>query len=133
MFGGAALAVIALVVGLNVMDSENYTEPAGGISSPQKPKAKSQDQDSPRPYYEENIPSDNEQSNKRNNPIVQRIENNSPRNLEEHADLPMPGGALGENLKERSFKSRLDTICQVFILKVFWVMMRLSYLRWQTN
>ncbi len=45
----------------------------------------------------------------------QRIENNSPRNLEEHADLPMPGGALGENLKERSFKSRLDT--KEFFLK----------------
>ena len=39
----------------------------------------------------------------------QRIENNSSRNLEEHADLPMPGGALDENLKERSFKSILDT------------------------
>ncbi len=39
----------------------------------------------------------------------QRIENNSSRNLEEHADLPMPGGALNENLKERSFKSRLET------------------------
>merc|ERR1712167_316237 len=39
----------------------------------------------------------------------QQIENNSPRNFEEQADLPMPGGALDENLKERSFKSRLDT------------------------
>ena len=39
----------------------------------------------------------------------QRIENNSSRNFEEHADLPMPGGALDENLKERSFKSILDT------------------------
>ena len=39
----------------------------------------------------------------------QRIENNSSRNFEEHADLPMPGGVLDENLKERSFKSRLDT------------------------
>ena len=75
MFGGAALAVIALVVGLNVMDSENYTEPAGGISSPQKPKAESQDQYSPGPYYEEN-PSDNPQSKKPDNPIVKQIENN---------------------------------------------------------
>ncbi len=39
----------------------------------------------------------------------QQIENNPSRNLEEQADLPMPGGALDENLKERSFKSRLDT------------------------
>ena len=39
----------------------------------------------------------------------QRIENNSSRNFEEHADLPMPGGALDENIKERSFKSILDT------------------------
>ena len=39
----------------------------------------------------------------------QRIENNSSRNFEEHADLPMPGGALDENLKESSFKSILDT------------------------
>ncbi len=39
----------------------------------------------------------------------QQIEDNLSRNLEEQADLPMPGGALDENLKESSFKSRLDT------------------------
>ena len=39
----------------------------------------------------------------------QQIENNSSRNLEEKADLPMPGGALDEKLNERSFKSRLET------------------------
>ncbi len=39
----------------------------------------------------------------------QQIENNSSRNFEEQADLPMPGGALDENLKERSFESLLET------------------------
>lgn len=76
MFGGAALAVIALVVGLNVMDSENYSTERTSSSGPQKSKPESQDQASQRPDYEENIPSDNEQSNKRNNPIVKQIENN---------------------------------------------------------
>ncbi len=45
----------------------------------------------------------------------QQIENNSSRNLEEQADLPMPGGAIDDNLKERSFKSKLDT--QEFFLR----------------
>jgi len=44
----------------------------------------------------------------------QQIENNSSRNLEEKADLPMPGGALGENFNESSFKSRLD-IKEIFL------------------
>ena len=44
----------------------------------------------------------------------QQIENNSSRNLEEKADLPMPGGALGEDLDESSFKSRLD-IKEIFL------------------
>ncbi len=37
----------------------------------------------------------------------QQLENNSSKNLGEKADLPMPGGALDEILKEKSFKSRL--------------------------
>ena len=44
----------------------------------------------------------------------QQIENNSSRNLEEKADLPMPGGALDENFNESSFKSRLD-IKEIFL------------------
>ncbi|WP_269611160.1 IMS domain-containing protein [Prochlorococcus marinus] len=37
----------------------------------------------------------------------QQLENNLSKNLGEKADLPMPGGALDEILKEKSFKSRL--------------------------
>ncbi len=37
-----------------------------------------------------------------------QIEHNSSKNLEEQADLPMPGGALDEILKEKSFKSRFQ-------------------------
>ncbi len=38
----------------------------------------------------------------------QQIENNPSKNLEEQADLPMPGGALDEVLKEKSLKSRFQ-------------------------
>ena len=37
----------------------------------------------------------------------QQLENNSAYNAEEEADLPMPGGALDEILKEKSFNSSL--------------------------
>ncbi len=39
----------------------------------------------------------------------QQIENNSFKDPELEADLPMPGGALEENLKENSFNSRLKS------------------------
>ncbi len=39
----------------------------------------------------------------------QQIETNPSKNLEEQADLPMPGGALDEILKEKSFKSRFQS------------------------
>ncbi len=39
----------------------------------------------------------------------QQIKNNSLKNLEEQADLAMPGGALDEVSEEKSFKSRLQT------------------------
>ncbi len=39
----------------------------------------------------------------------QEIENNSSKNLEEEADLPMPGGAVDDILKEKSFTSRLQS------------------------
>ncbi|WP_269625374.1 IMS domain-containing protein [Prochlorococcus marinus] len=39
----------------------------------------------------------------------QQIEKNASKNSEKQADLPMPGGALDEILKEKSFKSRLQS------------------------
>ncbi len=39
----------------------------------------------------------------------QQIESDPSKNLEEQADLPMPGGALDEILKEKSFKSRFQS------------------------
>ncbi|WP_269606616.1 IMS domain-containing protein [Prochlorococcus marinus] len=39
----------------------------------------------------------------------QQIDNNSSKKLEEQADLPMPGGALDEILKGKSFKSRFQS------------------------
>ncbi len=39
----------------------------------------------------------------------QQIENNSAKNPEEQADLPMPGGAMDEIFKEKSFKSKFQS------------------------
>ncbi len=38
----------------------------------------------------------------------QQVENDPSKNLEEQADLPMPGGAFDEILKEKSFKNRFQ-------------------------
>ena len=49
----------------------------------------------------------------------QQIENSPSKKLDEQANLPMPGGALDENLKEKSFKSRFESRDKFLTSQIF--------------
>ena len=87
VFGGAAVAVIALVVGLNVMDSEDYSTNVGGSSVAQQGSQSSispetRKQVPPRPAYEKETPPDNKQPKKSAPPIQRKIEQDRTNRLQ---------------------------------------------------
>lgn len=78
VFGGAAVAVIALVVGLNVMDSEDYAKDLGGggtVAPISKPKTS--ELVPPRPYRQETIP-----PKKPVNPIIRKAEKGQAKGMQ---------------------------------------------------
>ena len=87
VFGGAAVAVIALVVGLNVMDSEDYSTNVGGGSVAQQGSQSSSSPETrkqvpPRPAYEKDIPPKNKQPKKTVPPIQRKIEKDRTNRLQ---------------------------------------------------
>ena len=87
VFGGAAVAVIALVVGLNVMDPDDYSTNLGGGSVVQQGSQSSSSPDTreqvpPRPAYPEDIPPKNKQPKKPVKPIQRKIEKDQTNRLQ---------------------------------------------------